>query len=156
MIHSHWCCPLLEYVLTCCTCVFHLVRISEATTVTWLPQSQKKSKTKLSLSVSLWANPVLLAVLAVWSLRETTLTLSQTAWVKESSQSSITIQKAEKVEGGGEKNPALFEHPLNGLPAPTSQTWTLPTHTHTHMRTPSNTHSIKPTHSHMATYKHTF
>lgn len=55
--------------------------------------------------------------------------------------------------GGG---PALFAHPLNGLPAPTTQT---EGSSHTHTQTcilPSNAHSIKSTHSHMPTSKHTF
>lgn len=65
---------------------------------------------------------------------------------------SVFNHHSKRREGG---RPALFEHPLNGLPAPPSQT-EASSHTHINMHSVSNAYSIKSTHSHMLTSKHTF
>lgn len=49
---------------------------------------------------------------------------------------------------GGKKCPALFEHPLNGLPAPTSPNWNSPpTYTHSFTHICPYKHSLHNTHT---------
>jgi len=113
-----------------------------------------KSKTRLSIS-----NPVLLAVLAVWSLREPHLPWS-TIEPNSTSKGIQPVLSHHSKRGikGWKKNPALFEHPLNGLPAPTSQTWTLLTHTcilsQTHTQSSSLIHTCPHTNT-LSKHTHT-
>lgn len=100
------------------------------------------------------ANPGLLAVLAVWSLREPHL-----PWITvEPNSMSKGIQPvfnhhSKRREGGVQLCLSILwtasqrQHPK--LKAPN-------THTHINMHSPSNAYSIKSTHSHMPTSKHTF
>lgn len=108
-IYSHQNDPftLVGYLNACCTCVFHLSQANPPVTTHSLTHGSlndwpAKSKTKLSP----WANPELVAVLAVWSLREPNLPWSTV----EPNSMSKGIQpvlnhhskKKKKRRGGGE------------------------------------------------------
>ena len=77
--------------------------------------------------------------------------LSATAWVKESSRSSITIQKGEKEKKkkssfvwASFEQPRSSQHPKLKVP-----------HTHTHLHTPFNTHSIQMHTNTLSKHTHT-